>query len=229
MPVKKRVQTATNSTQKYLKLSEIHDDVVVLRNGELRVVLETSSINFDLKSPEEQQGVIAAYQQFLNSVNFPIQIIVRSRQLDINAYLQRMRVRADESDDQIMRSRTFDYIAYVEKLVEVADIMQKKFYVVIPFDPPNVQNKTFVDRFMEMINPADSVSAYKQRKKNFEKHKKLLMARVNDISSGLQSLGLEVRQLETKELIELFYNIYNPIVSMQERVEDVDSLNFIKA
>ncbi|MEA3304551.1 MAG: hypothetical protein U9Q15_02225, partial [Patescibacteria group bacterium] len=119
------------STQMYLKIAEIRDNVVVMKDGSMRAVLKTSSVNFDLKSKEEQESIIYGYQQFLNSLEFPVQFLIKSRKLNIEEYLDMLRGKAQEQKNELIRKQTYEYIEYIARLVDIADIMRKDFYVIV--------------------------------------------------------------------------------------------------
>ena len=213
------------STQTHMKISEIHDNTIVLKNGGLRTVLKTSSINLHLKSEPEQNSIIFSYQNFLNSLEFPIQIVVRSKKIDLDNYIAKLEGIRDNQKNKLLRTQTAEYIEYIKKLIEYADIMEKDFYVIIPQDPFRMQKPGFLRSFMENINPKDSVAKIKQRRAEFNSLKKLLNQRVNVVKSGLESCGLHVEELNTQELIELFYEVYNPLTSRNQKVTEVDKIN----
>lgn len=213
------------STQTYLKISEIRDDTVVLKNGGVRAVLRVSSINFNLKSEEEQNAIIYSYQGFLNTLDFPIQIVIRSKKLDIDEYLNKLRKRGDKQTNALLQRQTYEYIEYISKLVEYADIMEKEFYVVVPYDPLRAQKPNIFQKFFQNINAKDSYENVKRRHDEFEQLKKMLNQRVNAVKIGLENSGLKVDQLNTKELVELFYNIYNPTVARYEKAKNIQDVN----
>lgn len=213
------------STQTYLKISELRDDTVVLKNGGVRAVLRVSSINFNLKSEEEQNAIIYSYQGFLNTLEFPIQIVVRSKKLDIDEYLDKLRKLGEKQTNALLQRQTYEYVEYIAKLVEYADIMEKEFYVVVPYDPLRAQKSNIFQKFFQNINAKDSYEAVKRRHDEFEQLKKTLNQRVNSVKVGLENSGLKVDQLNTKELIELFYNIYNPTVARYEKAKNIQDLN----
>lgn len=217
--VKGKKNNKMQSTQLYLKVAEIHDDTAVLKNGGLRAVLKTSSVNLNLKSEEEQNAVIYSYQNFLNSLEFPIQIVIRSKKLDLEHYIEKMKKMGVAQTNALLQKQTFEYIEYISRLVEYADIMQKEFYVIVPQDPFGEERRGFLKSFMESIFPQDTVTKIKQRQKQFEELKKHLTQRVNVIRAGLESCGLRVQALNTEELIELFYEAYNPLTSRAQRYE----------
>lgn len=207
------------STQLYLKVAEVRDDVAVLKNGGLRAVLKTSSINLNLKSEQEQNAVIYSYQNFLNSLEFPIQIVVRSKKLDLEQYIEKLKKIGVKQSNPLLQKQTFEYIEYVSRLVEYADIMEKQFYVVIPQDPIGEERRGFLKSFFESIFPGDDVAKIKKRHSQFEELKKRITQRVNTVRAGLESCGLRVDPLTTQELIELFYETYNPLTSRSQRFE----------
>jgi len=223
--VKQKKTSPTMSTQIFLDIAEIKDNVVVLKNGGLRAILQTTSINFNLKSEEEQNSIIYGYQNFLNSLNFPVQIVVQSRKLDVDKYIETVREIGEKHTNVLLKEQTNEYCDYILKLVEYADIMEKKFYVVVPFDPYRNRNQNTFSKFMSSISSSDSVDSIKHRHKEFEELNKGLTERVNAVTAGLEGCNLRVAQLGTSQLIELFYQIYNPSTSRNEKVEDLDKMN----
>jgi hypothetical protein len=123
-----------NSTQRYLPFSQIRENIMIMKDGSSRVVMRCSPINFLLKSTEEQDSIIISFQRFLNSLSFPIQIIVRSTKLDIDTYISNLKDKAIKQQNPLLQNQTYEYIEYLKKLIEVAQIMKKEFYVVVPFD-----------------------------------------------------------------------------------------------
>lgn len=207
------------STQLYLKVAEVRDNVAVLKNGGLRSVLKVSSINLNLKSEEEQNAVIYSYQNFLNTLEFPIQIVVRSKKLDLDVYVEKLKKIGGKQQNPLLQRQTFEYIEYISRLVEYADIMEKEFYVIVPQDVFGKEKKSFLRSFMENIFPEDNVAKVKLRHKQFEELKKRLMQRVNTVRSGLESCNLRVTPLNTEELIALFYDSYNPLTARSQKFE----------
>jgi len=214
-----------SSTQTYLRIAEIRDDTVVLKNGGLRSVLRVSSINFNLKSEEEQNSIVYSYQGFLNTLEFPIQIVVRSKKLDIDNYLDKLRKIGEKQTNPLLQTQTYEYVEYIAKLVEYADIMEKDFLVIIPEDPLRAQKVSIVQKFFQNMNAKDSYENIKRRHEEFDQLKKTLIQRVSSVKVGLENCGLKAQELTTKELIELFYNIYNPTVARYEKAKEVQDLN----
>ncbi len=221
----KIVEGPTLSTQTYLRIAEIRENTIVLKNSGLRSVLRVSSINFNLKSEDEQNAIIYSYQGFLNTLEDPIQIVVRSKKLDIDNYLEDIKQKGNKQTNALLQKQTFEYVEYVQKLVEYADIMSKEFYVIVPQDPYSVKHQTFLEKFFGYINAKDSYATIKQRRDEFEELKKKLSQKVNGVKVGLENCGLKVEELTTKELIQLFYEINNPVTSRYQKGENWDSSN----
>lgn len=209
------------STQRYLDIDTIQDSVVVLKDGGLRAVLMASSINFDLKSTDEQDSIIYAYQNFLNSLDFPIQIQVSSRVLNINGYLRYLKEFEDTQQNELLRMQTAEYAMFVQELVSGANIVNKTFYIVIPFDPVE-RPEGLLDKLSSALNPKVAVRYNKQ---DFEKYKTQLWQRVNSVMYGLKRAGVYMTPLNTQELIELYYTFYNPDSKPTESLHSVDELD----
>ncbi|MFH1375046.1 MAG: hypothetical protein ABIH35_00030 [Patescibacteria group bacterium] len=222
-------KNAQQSTQLYLRIAEIHDNTVVLKNGGIRAVLEVDSVNVNLKSEEEQNALVASYQNFLNSLEFPIQIVVRSKKLDISNYLDKLKEAGKKQRNDLLKGQIAEYSEYVRRLVEFTDIMEKSFYVVIPFDPSRSGTLNIFQNFWNYIHPADSEGSFRQRKKEFGDIAKKLNQRVDVVTGGLENCGLSVRRLETPGLIRLFYGIYNPLTARNEKAEHIEDLDLTDA
>lgn len=223
--IKQGQKNAAASTQIYMKIAEIRDDTIVLKNGGVRAALKVNSINFNLKSDDEQNAIIYSYQNFLNSLEFPIQILVRSKRLDIDNYLDSLADLGEKQTNELLQRQTYEYMDYIQRLVEYADIMEKTFYVIVPFDPYRSKKTTLLQRFFQSLNPKDTPVDTKKRRNEFVQLKKNLNQRVTVVKAGLQGVGLQVDQLETKDLIELFYETYNPLSSRVQKFEDLEEIN----
>lgn len=209
------------STQTYLPIAEIKDGVVILKDSTLRSVLMVSSINFALKSEDEQNALISSYVGFLNGIDFPLQIVVQSRRLQIRPYLDKLGDIEREQKNELLRAQIADYRAFVEELVDIGQIMTKRFYVIVPFDPMSNKKKSFWVRLKEVLKPAFTVKLKEER---FKKRKQDLDMRVRQVVSGLSSMGLEVIQLDSQALIELYYSTYNPDISFAEGLQPVEQI-----
>lgn len=208
-------------TQQFLDILEVRDGVVVMKDGTLRMVLLASSINFALKSDEEQEAVIAAYVQFLNSLDFLLQIVVQSRKLNIDDYLERLKTIEKQQTNELLKMQTAEYRQYITELVDLSDIMSKRFYVVIPYSPKKMTTQGFFTRLRDAISPT-SVIHIKQKK--FEEYKDELQKRTEYVIDGLSSIGIKAVPLDTQSLIELYYSTYNPEVATQEPLQDIGKL-----
>lgn len=213
------------STQKYLDIAEIRDNLVVLNDGTVRGVLLVSSINFDLKSEDEQRAIIGNYVNFLNTIDYPLQVIIQSRPLNIDDYLERLKKTEREQTNELLRMQTADYRGFVEELLTLEKIMSKKFYVIVPYSPVSDKRKGFLSRFSTIFSPAKIV---KLSRKNFEEFSEQLDKRCDFIMSGLASLSLRSQRLNTQALIELYYNSYNPDIFQRQPMEDVNKLTIEK-
>jgi len=210
------------STQKYLSIMEIRDNCVVLKDGTLRAVLIVSSVNFSLKSEEEQEAVIQSYIQFLNSLDFNLQIVIQSRKLNIDSYLERLEALEKEQTNELLKMQTKEYRQYVSELVEMADIMSKRFYVVVPYSGRIEKPKQFFAMLKEALSPGTVIHL---KKKKFEKYREELFKRVDYVRDSLSSIGLRAEPLDTQSLIELYYNTYNPDVYSQQTLVDISKIN----
>ncbi|KKP59343.1 MAG: hypothetical protein UR53_C0003G0005 [Candidatus Magasanikbacteria bacterium GW2011_GWC2_34_16] len=221
----KRKKQAIPSTQHHLQIAEIQHDTVVLKDGTLRAVLMVSSINFALKNEDEQTAIVSSYVSFLNGLDHPLQIIVQSRELYIKPYLDKLLQREREQSNELLRVQIADYRSFVSELVDLGHIMSKQFYVIVPFDPLSNKKKSFWARLTEVVNPAVTVKLKEER---FLKRKQDLDARVRQVQAGLSSMGLEVVQLDTQSLIELFYSTYNPDIALTEHLPPLEAIQVEK-
>lgn len=219
--MKKKSKSKAPSTQSHLPIAEVKDGVVVMKDGTLRKVLMTSSINFALKSEDEQNALIGSYVGFLNSLDFPLQIVVQSRKLQIQPYLDRLAGLQKEQTNELLSVQMADYRAFVEELVEIGQIMTKRFYVVVPYDPLSNKKKSFWTRLKEVMKPTLTI---KIKEEKFQKKKGELDMRVRKVTSGLESMGLTIVELDTQALIELYYTTYNPDIAFAESLAPIDTL-----
>lgn len=212
------------AVQRFLPIAEIKQDTVVLKNGGIRAVLGVTSMNFSLKSDDEQQAIINSYQQFLNSVTFPIQIVVRSTKLNVDSYIADLERRAAEQKNPLLKEQTLDYAHYIDRLIDVSDIMQKRFFVVIPMDPVGAIKVSFLQKYLSWLNPGDTREKALTRKRQFDELFATLRDRVTIVQSGLSSVGLASERLTTSELIELYYEIYNPGTSREQKLQSLGAM-----
>lgn len=203
------------NTQQFLPIQEIRDGIVTLKNGNYRTILMVNAINFDLKSGDEQQALMNGYQSFLNGLTFPIQIVTQSRTLDLDTYLDNLKKTSETQTNGLLRTQTNEYITFVHDLIGVANIMSKTFYVIIPQDEAPIKQ---------------GFSLFGRRKpatagKKFEEIKTQLTEKTGLVASGLANLGLANVQLNTQELIELFYTTYNADTAKRQKLFSVSNVD----
>ncbi|NLZ74640.1 hypothetical protein GX917_01935 [Candidatus Falkowbacteria bacterium] len=209
------------STQQYLDIAEVKDGTVVMKDGTLRAVLLVSSINFALKSEDEQNAVIGAYVRFLNNLSFTLQIVIQSRELDIDNYIQYLRSKEKEQTNKLLKVQTADYIEYIKELTSLGKIMNKRFYIVVPYDPLTDKHKSFFNLIGEAMRPATVI---KLKEKTFRKYQEMLERRVESVMNGLESMGMAVVRLDTQSLIELYYKTYNPETSKNQELVSLEKI-----
>lgn len=219
---KARPAKAAPSTQQYLDILEIRDDTVILRNGSVVAVLLVASINFSLKSDEEQDAVIEAYTSFLNTIDFPLQIIIQSRQLDIDDYLETLKTVEQRQTNELLQLQIRDYRQFVADLVQMSDIMTKRFYVVVPYTPKVDRPGKFFSRLLDVFTPTSTIHL---KQKQFEEFRLELYKRVDHVINALGSAGLKSLPLRTQELIELYYDTYNQESSRQQQLQATNKIN----
>lgn len=222
MPMPKSNPT---STQNALEIAEIRDGIVIMNDGSFRAVIMCQSINFDLMSPEEREAVEFSYQGFLNSLYFPVQVFIRSQKVDLRPYIEKLDKIRSEHDNMLLALLMEDYINFMDMLSQQTNIMDKKFYLVIPFETAVDAQKaiqaskgffnTIFGKKEErvVINEAD-----------LEKAKTELKNRIQAVMNGLQQCQVQSLPLDTEELIELYYDAYNPDTATRQKLKNFGSL-----
>lgn len=201
------VTASTKSTQEFLPIKEIRDGVVVLPSGGLRLLLICSSLNFSLKSEGEQQALILQYQNFLNSLDFHVQIFIQSRKLNIQPYLLILENRLKDQTNDLIKIQTKEYIDFIKNFTATVNVMAKSFFVVIPYDPMIIN--TDKAGFLKKLLPGKKEETT-TKKDLFEEHKLQLEQRAAVVEQGLARLGIRTAPLGTEELVELYFKIFNP-------------------
>lgn len=194
------------AAQDFVPIKEIRDGIIVLRDGSLRGLLMASSLNFALKSPDEQEAIIMQFQNFLNSLDFPIQLFIQSRELDIRPYVALMEERYNAQTSELMKIQTREYIQFVKTFTESSNIMSKSFFIVTPYNPAVVQNSKGLISGIFGSKKNDKES----KEVSFEENKSQLLQRMSVVEQGLSRTGIRVAQLGTEELVELYYKLFNP-------------------
>ncbi|MBI2591728.1 MAG: hypothetical protein HYW34_03570 [Candidatus Brennerbacteria bacterium] len=202
------------ATQQFVDIEDIKDGVIILKNGGLRQVLMVSGVNFDLKSEEEQNLIINSYQNFLNSLDFSIQLMVHSRHLNIDSYLEKLKDRREQETNPLLKTQLADYMEFIRSFVESNAIMNKTFFAVVPYEPAGLSSIKagglggLLSFFGGAKKPAADKTAAEQEKLT-EKIQQLSQ-RTGQVITGLNQIGLRAVPLDTEETGELFYNFYNP-------------------
>ena len=206
-------QKQAKAAQDFVPIKEIRDGAVILKNNELRLVLMASSLNFALKSPDEQNAIIAAYQNFINSLDFPIQIFIESRRIDINPYLMLLDEREKNQTNELLQLQTKEYIEFVKNLVATTNIVSKTFYIVIPYAPSfKIATKEGVSGIFKGFfkTGAKEKTTEETGLEKFAENKLQLQQRADTVIQGLAGIGVRLAPLNTEELIELYYGLFNP-------------------
>lgn len=221
-----------NTTQNSLLMSEMRDGMVIMSDGSFRAVVACKSINFDLMSSREREGVEYSYQNFLNALYFPIQIFIRSQRVDIGPYIDRLANIRRSQDNMLLNVLMDDYINFIDVLSQEANIMDKSFFIVIPFYPTGDLNNVIEQSkgIFGKLFQKPQTTATKIDKVQYEKAKDEIKNRVDSVTSGLFQIGVKSVQLNTKELGELYYNVYNPDTAVREPLGDFENVTstFVK-
>lgn len=217
-----------NSTQNHLQIAEIRDGVVIMNDGSFRSVVMVKSINFDLMSPQEREGVEYGYQGFLNSLYFPMQIFIRSQKVDLAPYIQKLDKIRGEHDNMLLAMLMDDYIDFIDRLAAQTNIMDKHFYIVIPFFPvqevqkPLTSSKNLLSGAFKLFNNTNTHVVINEAE--LEAAKTELRNRVQACLGGLQQCGIQGLPLDTQELIELYYDTYNPDTATRQKLKNFGDL-----
>jgi hypothetical protein len=193
------------TTQEFVPIKEIRQGVIILKDDSLRAVVIASSLNFALKSADEQQSIIFQFQNFLNSLDFSVQIFMQSRKLDIRPYIALLEGRLKEQVDDLMKIQTREYIEFVKNFTENSNIMTKTFFVVVPYSPATIKGGV-----SGVFGKKNNDTEGEKKLADFEENRSQLEQRVSVVTQGLVRCGIRTVQLGTEEIVELFYKIFNP-------------------
>jgi type IV secretory pathway VirB4 component len=195
-------------SQLVIDIEEVRDGVIVMKDHSLRALLMTSSLNFALKSQDEQTAISMQYQSFLNSLDFPVQFFITSRKLNIGPYLDTLKEAEKKQTSDLLKVQITEYMEFIKTFVQASNIMSKSFYIVVPFNSPSAAEATGISKWLsfgrssktpKMLDPVA-----------FEEYKTQLWQRVDQVIGGITRAGIRGAPLNTEELIELFYGLYNP-------------------
>lgn len=218
-------QSGPISTQNTLLFSEMRENMIIMSDGSFRAVIECESINFDLMSSREREGIEFSYQNFINSLYFPIQILVRSRRVDIGPYLDRLADIRRNQDNMLLNVLMDDYMDFIDVLAQEANIMDKSFYVVVPYYPAGEENafkQQTKGLFSSFFSGKKEATVTKIDQVTYTKAKDEIKNRIDSVMSGLFQIGVKSWQLNTRQLGELFYTSYNPDTSSRESLSEID-------
>lgn len=223
------------STTRHLPFSQIKENIIFMKDDSARVIMKCSTINFLLKNSEEQDSIIISFQRFLNSLNFPIQILVRSTKLDIDWYLWKLNNQAVKQKNPLLQNQTYEYIEYLKKLIEVAQIMKKEFYIVIPFD--QVENTSVKDTSLlwpfktfwsSVFDNSVNTLKLRSQNRNFAKVKKWLNSRANSVKTWLENIWIRWEVVEKSELVKFLTDYYNPSLNNFAKIQkDIGEYDFV--
>lgn len=194
------------STQEFVPIERVRDGIVILKTGELRAILLTSSLNLGLKSDDEQQAVLSQFQNFLNSLDFPVQFFVQSRKLNIKPYMDLLQERSTQVKEDLLKIQIHEYMGFITKFTEESNIMTKHFFISIPY----------FNQTTQAINPSSLLSFSsdgnnaKKTESDFESARIQLEQRTMTVIQGLSRFGVRAQRLGTEEVVELFYKLFNP-------------------
>ncbi len=194
------------ATQRFVPIRDIKDGVIIKRDGEMLMVLLASSVNFALKSVDEQKAILLQFQSFLNTLDFTLQIYVQSRKLNIEPYLALLSSMEDKQDNDLMKIQLQEYMQFIRAFTNDVDVMSKSFFVVVPYSPARLNLQKNVTNLFGGSSPSATLTDDQQ----FEEHRLQLEQRVAMIEQGLGSVGVRTMKLQKDELVELYYHLYNP-------------------
>lgn len=194
------------ASQQFVPIKEIQDGIVVLKDGGLRAILMASSINLSLKSEEEQTATIMQFQNFLNTIDFPVQISVQSRKFNITSYVALLEDRLKEQSEPLLKIQTEEYIKFIKDFTESTNIMTKHFFIVVPLMPL----KSADGGLMDKVLPSNKSASRAEKEEAFSEERSQLEQRVAVVEQGLSRMGVRTIQLKTEDEVELFYRVFNP-------------------
>lgn len=198
------------TTQEFLEIADIKEDLILLKNGSVTLVLETAAVNFGLLAEEEQDSLIYAYASLLNSLSFPLQIVILSKRMDISSYIELVNQIEQEQPNPIMKERLTHYREFILSIVKENKVLEKKFYICIPFSAIELGVKSALGGKSKLPFSKDYI---------LSRAKTSLFPKRDHLLRQFARIGLKARQLTTQELVELFYNIYNPTTTGEKLAE----------
>lgn len=220
----KKKDTSKQATQAYIPIVEVREDVLVLKDGSLRQVLKVTPVSIELRNPKEQDAVIYQFRSFLNALKFPIQVVIQSRRVDLSRYLQQLQTTSQEETNELLKIQLADYIDFITRLSEEINIMDRSFYVVVSHAKLVTETTTTKKNLLDYVLGGKKLKETIYTKTQFEELKDALTEKVQVVASRLESMGIKGTLLPTEQLIELFYNSYNPEEASAEHLTDSQML-----
>lgn len=223
----KQVKQNPNSTQGSLQFSELRDSMVIMKDGSFRAVIACKSINFDLMANNEREGVEMSYQDFLNSINFTIQILIRSQRIDIRPYIDKLENLRRNEDNMLLGRLMDDYIDFIDELSQEANIMDKSFFVVVPYYSSKEAEKELTEtkNFMKAMSKNQGTTVSRINRDIYDKAITEINTRCDSVIQGLYSIGIHAVRLNTSELGQLFYSFNNPDDAIRQPLGDFNKLS----
>lgn len=203
-------QKKSQASQQFVPIREVRDGVAVMEDNSLKMVLMTSSVNMSLKSPNEQQSILIQFQNFLNSLDFSVQIYIQSRRYDVRPYIALLERREKEQVSDLSKIQIREYIRFIKTFTQQTNIMSKNFFIVVPYTPSIIATDTGILSDVLGTKKKSSKDEGKQGGDEFEINRSQLEQRAYIVQQGLLRTGIRTSLLGTEELIELFYRIFNP-------------------
>ncbi len=200
--------TLGTPAQQFVPVKEVRDGIIVMKDGTLAMAVLVSSINLSLKSYDEQRATLMQFQNFLNTLDFPIQIVIQSRRYDVRPYILTLENRLKEQTESLLQVQTREYIQFIQSFTDQVNIMRKTFFVVVPYTPPILSQDKGISKVLSFLNKKATTTT--QSVTEFEEQRTQLEERVSVVEQGLTRVGLRVAQLGTEEVIELLYKTFNP-------------------
>ncbi|MEK7089342.1 MAG: hypothetical protein AAB920_00815 [Patescibacteria group bacterium] len=200
-------------TQQFVDIKEVRDGVAYLKSGGIRKILIVGGVNFDLKSEAEQVTILNSFQNFLNTIDFSIQLFIHSRKVNVDAYLAKMKQREEQEENALLKIQIAEYAEFIRSFVDQNAIINKTFFVIVPYEGSSIQKSSF--NLLDMFKKQTKVEANQSEQAALEQ----LEHRVSEVTDGLEQVGLHVTQLDTDEIVELFYNMYNPQLTEKKGME----------
>ena len=213
-----KITSQQNSTQQFVDIEEIKNGVIFLKNGGIRAVVMVSGTNFELKSEEEQDMITYAYQNFLNSLDFSLQMVIHSRKINIDGYLKKMEGLKEKEINPLLKNQIEEYIAFIRGFIKENEIMTKNFFVVVPYESVSVSDiKKGILGFLPFVSGGKKDK--KKEQEGIDQKINQLRQRVDQVVGGLENIGLRAVVLNDEELLEIYYNLYNP-ETVEKKIEN---------